>query len=120
MNSRWLYVTLALAAVLATLHLYGIAHHTYWHYRWYDTPMHLIGGAMVGALLLTFVARPGPTTYLAGILAVAIAWEIFEFHFKISTGQIDYWYDTFHDIANGCMGGMFLYLFSEKNIWRSV
>lgn len=82
--------------------------------------MHLLGGAMVGAIIFACVGRPGPILYLLGILVVAIAWEIFEYYFNISTGQLNYWFDTFHDVANGSIGGMILYLLTEKNTWRSV
>ncbi len=120
MNSRWLYITLGFAAVIAILHLYGLAHYYYWHHRWFDTPLHLLGGALVGCLIFTFIGRPGPITYLMGILAIAVGWELFEYYFSISTGQSDYWFDTFHDIANGITGGLLLYSFSDKSLWRSV
>jgi hypothetical protein len=120
MNFRWLIATLVFACILAGLHLYALQHHLYWEYRWFDTPMHLLGGVMVGTFIVGLIGRNHPLLFIAGVIVVALGWEYFEYYFKISTAQPYYYFDTAHDIANDCIGGMIAYLASQKNVWRSA
>ncbi len=120
MNMRWLIATLLLAALLAALHLYALEHFIYWHYRWFDTPMHILGGAMVGASFVAVFPSKNVRLFVVGVLFVAIGWEVFEYVFRISTGQSHYYFDTFHDIANDCIGAFITYLIAKKTIWHSV
>ncbi len=120
MNMRWLLATLVLASVLAALHLYALHNYLYWHYRWFDIPMHILGGAMVGASFFAVVPYRSRTLYIAGILFVALGWEVFEYVFRISTGQPQYYFDTAHDVFNDGVGAFISYVFARKTIWRSV
>lgn len=82
--------------------------------------MHILGGAMVGASFFAVVPYKSVRLYIAGILLVAVGWEIFEYVFRISTGQPHYYFDTAHDIVNDCIGAFITYLVAKKTIWHSV
>jgi hypothetical protein len=122
MNSRWLFATLILAAAMLALHVWGISEHIYWQYRWFDTPMHILGGAMAGAFLVAVLGKVKKADrvylYAGGMFTVAVGWEIFEYYFGISTGQKSYVFDTVHDIGNDILGGTLIYILANETTWH--
>lgn len=105
MRLPWLVTALILAGLMLGLHLWALESYLYWYYRWFDIPMHALGGAALGALIIAFIGRRKPWLFLAGMLGVVVGWEVFEAYARISTGQPDYWYDTTYDMINGLIGG---------------
>ena len=119
MRLRWLLIALGLALVLLGIHLYALDNHLYWHYRWLDTPVHILAGAMMGAAVVGVVLKFRPYSYLFAIAVGALGWELFENVFGISTGQPNYVWDTLHDILNDALGAVALYVLARFTIWRS-
>ncbi|KND49989.1 MAG: putative membrane protein (4 TMH) [Parcubacteria bacterium C7867-008] len=119
MRLRWLLGTLLLALILLGVHLYALQNYLYWYYRWLDTPVHILGGTMMGAFIVGVFIKYRPYTYLLGIALGAIGWELFEYYFGISTGQTRYVWDTLHDILNDVIGAVALYVLARFTIWRS-
>lgn len=100
----------------------------YWIYRWYDIPMHMLGGLWVALFSLSLyplinelLLEKGykiSAFYLSilALLFMTISWELFELLGQITTMiDIGYWSDTLSDILNGYIGGMFGYLFYLKH-----
>lgn len=119
MRLRWLLIALALAVVLLGIHLVALQYYLYWYYRWLDTPMHILAGAMMGAATIGVLLKFRPYAYIAVIVIGALGWEAFEYHFGISTGQPHYALDTFHDILNDFLGAIIMYLIARYTVWRS-
>jgi uncharacterized membrane protein YeaQ/YmgE (transglycosylase-associated protein family) len=119
MRLRWLITAFLLSLLLAGLHFYALANHLYWYYRWFDTPMHLIAGVMIGTIAVGILLRFRPYSYMGFIALGAIGWEVFEYSFGLSTGQPNYVWDTLHDILNDVIGGVIVYVIARFTIWRS-
>ncbi len=118
MHRKLLYIALVLAALLLALHLYALQNYLYWHHRWLDIPMHILGGIAIGALFLSYLGARRALLYFALMLGVVLFWEIFENVERISTGQPDYWFDTTKDIINGLIGSAISFWAARKGIWR--
>lgn len=122
-NRTWLTVALALSAILLSIHLYALRGFWYWHHRWLDIPMHMLGGAAVGSFLMAFGTARRTRTYFFWIFAIAIGWEIFEYIFGISTqlGTVTmraYWMDTIKDILDDFIGSCVPFVLARKTSWR--
>lgn len=120
MRLRWLLFALILVALLATLHLWAIHDFLYWRYRWFDTPMHLLGGAAIGAIAVALIGPAWhPWRYLAFIAVAAIGWEVFEAAAGIAVlPGVDYVWDTAHDILNDVFGATLIYAIARFTVWR--
>ncbi|MDB5265098.1 MAG: putative rane protein [Parcubacteria group bacterium] len=116
----WLLVTLMLSTALSALNIFALAGHWYWTYRWFDTPMHMLGGATSAAFIVALAGRFRPFLFLAAIAAVAIGWEIFEWQFGLSREQPNYVFDTLHDILNDVIGAALIYTLARYTLWRSA
>jgi len=119
MRLHWLLGALALSLLLLGIHLYALDHYLYWYYRWLDTPVHILGGAMMGAAVVGVLRRFRPYSYVLAIAVGALGWELFEYYFGISTGQPNYVWDTAHDILNDTLGATALYILARYTVWRS-
>ena len=117
MRTRWLLATLALSVAIAAIHLYASENFWYWRYRWFDTPMHVLGGITIGALVVFLLGKDRPSTYIIIVAAIAIGWEIFEYAFGL-THETGYALDTIHDLANDAVGAGFIYFIARSTIWR--
>lgn len=104
----------ALLAVSATAGLYwlGVEEGYFWIYDWWDTLLHLLGGLTVGlwcgavAVALRMPALRAFLFTFGAILAVAVAWEVWEYATGLTGGTPGYWEDTTKDIINGCIGAV--------------
>jgi hypothetical protein len=122
------FVTLC---VVASSNYLGIKYNLYWIYKWFDIPVHMLGGLWVSLFYLYLCERYNHIFHnlnfnnlfknlLLALLVVTISWEIFEL--VIGSVHLDdgfvYWSDTISDIINGFIGGILGYLFynlSKKN-----
>ncbi|MEO6536755.1 MAG: hypothetical protein ABIT47_03590 [Candidatus Paceibacterota bacterium] len=118
MNQKPLYFALVLTALLLTMHLYALSTYFYWHHRWFDIPMHILGGVAIGSFLLAFFNTQRTFFYFACMLIVTVVWEIFEYYAGISRGQPDYWFDTIKDIVDGMIGASITFLIAKKSAWH--
>ncbi len=117
----WLYNTLALAVtgLIGFLYLYGIDNSLFWRYDWYDAPLHILGGVVIGlwgsAVLSRISLRPLYTTLAILLFALVVGggWEVFERLAGLtSTSQPGYWIDTLQDVfcdIGGALAVMSLY-----------
>ena len=118
LNRTWLSIAFVFSALLLIAHLHALEGYLYWYHRWLDIPMHILGGAAAGSLLMAFGTGRRTGTYFLCMLAIFLGWEIFENMAHISTGQPDYWLDTGKDIIDGLIGSCIPFIFARKTTWR--
>lgn len=119
MRLYWFLLALCASAVLAVAHYVALTEYLYWTYRWFDTPMHLLGGFALGSLLVAFLFRYRPWQYLVGIVLIAAGWELFEALIGMQQ-PVDYVFDTASDVLNDAIGASIAYALARITIWRSV
>jgi len=98
----------------------------YWRFLWFDMPMHILGGlcAALGYSILPFIrvrrAGQGETMgwYLAVVLIIGVAWEIFEYAAGISLArEVNLALDTGLDLVMDVLGCLLGYgLVKSMNI----
>lgn len=114
---------------LAVLHSAGIYLYLYWYYTWFDIPVHMLGGFLV-VIGMGVVASIGwidrslatkKTVIGVSLLAVMIAWELFEFYFGISDATDPIFLpDTTLDFIMGSVGGVLGYVVLRKTFLTST
>ena len=130
-------MSVALLYILALLQVLAERNAWYWTYRWFDVPMHILGGAWAGlvalwallytrrgrALLPAEAARRVVLCYgLMPSLLLFLTWESYEFGMAHISGMPlppNWAGDTLLDILSGVMGGAlalwgYLRLFPEE------
>lgn len=105
--------------LLAVLTWLAVSYSLYWHFWWFDIPMHLLGGLWAGLCAAWLVARRGyPLTLtwcLVFALFVGVGWEVFEYIEKIAQPQyLDYWPDTVKDIVMDILGAGIGYVIAKR------
>ncbi len=119
MPSRWLLIAFALCALLAAFHLLAIDHFWYWLYPWSDVPMHMLGGAAIGACAIAFLGSYRPVGYLLIIAGAAVAWEVFEAVAGVAGVVGDnYVWDTALDILDDSIGAVLVYVIARFTTWK--
>jgi hypothetical protein len=108
------------AALIAGLNLLALKYFLFWRLWWFDIPMHILGGFIIGSIALWLVAYEVPISIRLKInrllvailvtLVIGIAWEIFEYQVGITKGEPGYWFDTVHDVIDDVIGGLMAYL----------
>lgn len=129
MFKQKIFITSFLVLVIvAIFHYIGIKYYLYWTVKWYDIPMHILGGLWVSLLSLSIYAhfygnasiinyrRKVFKVVFLVLLFVTVSWEVFELIGKITfLNDKGYWLDTFKDIFDGYIGGMIGYFFFIRN-----
>ncbi len=117
--------------LVASFNYLGVTFSLYWVYKWYDIPMHMLGGLWVSLFTLSFYPylnkhylvkdfniNPLYAVFIS-LLFMIIAWEIFELIGGMALlSDRGYWPDTLGDVLNGYIGGIVGYLFylKENNV----
>lgn len=121
-----LYVlAIAVAIVVASLHFLAVEDSLYWIYRWFDIPMHLLGGLMIGIPAAVILCDHGwrRTRLFLGVVAVALCvglvWEVFEFKEGLTAFGPGFALDTTKDLINDTLGAIGGLLFIKKVYVRS-
>jgi len=117
MNMTWLLAALGLCIILLGVHLEALTHYWYWVYPNFDIPMHILGGAALGAFLIALGFRRF-WIYALLMVGIVVGWEVFEYIGGLSTHQPHYWRDTIDDMFNGLVGSAVIYGI-QKYLWRS-
>jgi len=122
-DKRILSIGVALLYTLAVLHVLAERNAWYWTYRWFDVPMHILGGAWAGLVVLwaflytqrgrAMLPETAPRRALgprgfAFLLLFFLAWEAYEFGMAHITGvplPRNWAGDTALDILSGMAGG---------------
>ena len=110
--------------LIVILHFLGSYFNLYWVYKWFDIPMHFLGGLWVVLTTLWIFCYFGHINSiinyktraflvaLSAILIIGIGWEIFELLVRITfINENGYWMDTSGDLLNDFLGGMVAYLY---------
>ncbi|HUQ30045.1 MAG TPA: hypothetical protein VM103_00810 [Candidatus Paceibacterota bacterium] len=118
MSLRWLVAALILLGLLASAHMYNLAHHVYFERWWMDIPMHLLGGLAIGTLFVGLSPRPRPLLFLVAVLLISIGWELFEYVFGTTYSNTNYLFDTSHDLLDDVIGAAVAYGIARTSIWR--
>ena len=96
---------------LAVLHTIAVLLHLYWKIEWFDTPMHVLGGVVVGLLWFT-LQDIGPLSkmhrfalvgYMVFVGAILLGWELFELLIGSPLSDV-FIVDTGVDILAGILG----------------
>jgi hypothetical protein len=121
MRIRWLIAALVAALALVTLHVLALTNYWYWTYRWFDTPMHLLGGATIGLFAVSLLHTFRPFSFLALVILAFVLWEVFEATFGVTlvSPGASYFWDTTHDLLNDTIGATLVYTFARYTLWRS-
>ena len=128
----WFLVVLIFT--IAVIDAMALRYHLFYTYRWFDIPLHLLGGLWVSLSILWyyFIFRQGKAQIqeeremfifaLSGTFAVALAWELFEYTVNayIVLDKYDM-IDTFKDLSMGMIGAtigarIFIYKIHKKHI----
>lgn len=113
-KSKILAPTLVASALIALFHILALEYFWYWVYWWFDIPMHIVGGFIIGMLVFLFVYPSSPVKALlfviGAVLTVGVGWEVFEY---INGMFIEgtFFPDTYHDIFADCAGALLAYLY---------
>lgn len=118
MRVSWLLGAFVISSVLAALQWWAVTDFLYWHYEWFDIPMHLLGGLSIGVLLVGFLYRHRPLLFVVLLALAIIGWEIFEYYFGIPR-EANYAGDTVQDLILGTLGGSIAYLIARLTLWHS-
>lgn len=118
MRLRWLLAALFLSVVLLLLHLYAEAHAWYWIYRWFDIPMHLLGGLTIGTFSVALLGKFRPILFLVVVAGTSVGWEVIEYVSGITYDEPFFWFDTFHDLLNDALGSTIAYIIARNTVWR--
>lgn len=118
MRLQWLITTLVGSVLLLLLEVLAVRYDLFWHWRWIDIPLHLLGGIVIGmfAAVLFSAAR---LWYLPALVFVLIAWEVFELFANIPQPDSNYPLDTIADLVNGGLGAALAYFYAQKTVWHS-
>ncbi len=107
--------------VLIAIHVFAIEIGVYSRFRWFDTPMHLLGGILVAisvVYLLNYFTSENKLNINSNILKVliiisvtvlfAFSWEVIEYlaDFYLKTRFQASLSDTMKDLCMGFIGGM--------------
>jgi uncharacterized membrane protein YjdF len=109
-------LSVLIAIVVGYLYWMGLENHLFFYIWWYDIPLHMLAGLVVGLWGSALAWRRGVLPYQTLILvllaafAIGAMWEIFELWAGITRGDSGYWPDTLKDLFNDCTGGVFAVL----------
>jgi hypothetical protein len=112
--------------VVVALHWAASLEGLYWSLRWFDIPMHFLGGLWTLLFLLWVVSTQYASRYkkyitfqnvFLFVLAVGVLWELHELALRFTSfDDSGYWYDTGHDIIMDMLGAAFGVLVYRKEI----
>ncbi len=122
------YVGLAIAIIVIVLHALASEFGWYWIFRWFDNPMHVLGGIFAGYLGILFQTmrtmdvkkRPSLWVALSAALTVGIAWEILEYSYGLAGLDPIHRFDTLKDLVNDMMGGVIALLVWDIFIYKKL
>lgn len=117
MRLSWLFAALVLASALAYLQYEALANLWYWHYPWFDTAMHFLGGLALASFGIAVLDTRRALVFLAGMLTVAVGWEVFELGINAER-EANFAFDTSLDLLMDALGMTLAYLIARISIWR--
>ncbi len=115
-------VFLITISTIAGIHFIALKLYLYWHYVWFDVPMHVLGGAAITLGMFAFsdlrippftVMITQPVAIICFLIAVMISWEVFELWAGVPM-LANYRFDTSIDIISGLLGGGVGYFVAKR------
>ena len=99
------------AFFVGVFHSLSLSFYLYWFVPWTDSAVHLMGGVVVFTpFYLLFRERKGIWAACAAalltLLAVDVAWELFEYAQGLTQFEPAFWPDTFTDTAASFVGAI--------------
>ncbi len=120
MRLRLLIAALIFSAILIFLEQLALSNFLYWHYVWFDTVMHFIGGLTIGTFVAAVLPRFQPFYYVVFVSLLAVGWEVFEFYFGNNAHARNFFFDTSVDVLMDAFGAITAYTLARTTIWRSI
>lgn len=106
-----------LVLVIGVVHFISLEYYLYWQFPLLNRVVHFAGGvwvALAGVWLLSSVGfRLRLHTMIGIVIAVGVAWEIFEILIGM-TKEVDYAYDTMMDLVMDTAGGICGFLYAKR------
>jgi accessory gene regulator protein AgrB len=115
------YLATALLVLLFILDIFASEQALYWTYRWFDIPMHFMGGALVSwvwFVILSWHKKNLDINWfqaIAGTILIGVLWEIVEFYTKSSPFMSEYSVDNIKDLLMDTAGGLVAYVVWDLN-----
>lgn len=114
--SKWrlLLIIFILSIAIGVFHTLAIELNWYWIWRWFDIPMHILGGIIIALLayfLLIALENPNPASWYAFVIMVGVTvvvglgWELFELYFEV-TFERTAGFDTLKDMVMDVIGAV--------------
>ncbi len=122
------YVGLGIATFVILLHGLASIFGWYWIFRWFDTPMHVLGGILAGhsgivcSVFFSKDTKKKPSLWIAifAALIVGIAWEVLEYGYGLSGLDPIHRFDAIKDLVNDMMGGVIALLVWDLFIYKKL
>lgn len=114
MNQRLFRDTAILFVAIGVLDFLANKLYLYWTTWWVDVILHFLAGAVVAMAVilvlesLSWLSRRHVIgSVIFSVIAVGIAWELFELRFEITSlaDGVAYWSDTLSDLVLDALGG---------------
>lgn len=120
MRLRLLIAALIFSILLIFLERLALANFLYWHYMWFDTVMHFIGGLAIGTFVAAMLPKFQPFRYAVFVTILVIGWEVVEFYFGNNARARNFFFDTSVDILMDTFGAVTAYVLARTTIWRLI
>lgn len=128
-SSAFPSILIILLVLIAVVNALATFFYWYWRLRWFDMPMHFLGGVWVSGLVIWFryfsnnLLVP-PQTFRelcligAGVaFLVGLGWEVYELAMSVALGgHINAMRDTLSDLCFDVLGG----IFSAGVVWWTI
>ena len=112
MSRKSIFLLWAVVAFfVAIFHTLSISFYLYWMVPWTDSVIHLLGGVVVFIPFYLFFREKlgiwgACVAALAGLFAVDVAWETFEYVQGLTELGAEFWPDTLMDTASSFVGAL--------------
>ena len=125
-----LYFSLFIAFCIIIVNYYAEIYQVYWLFSWFDIPMHIMGGFMVGSFAQTgldylrssnLINKNRTILIASAVIFVGVVWEMVEWRAGITDGlgpisRLDTIKDVIDDIIGGALSIWFWrFMFNKKN-----
>jgi|SRR3989344_1444557 len=117
MKTKIFYITLFSFSLLALLYSMALIYDWFFYWRWFDIPMHFLGGFFAGGVSLWIFfnqLKNDREIFLAtffGALIIGVAWELFEYFTGLTFVVYgNYVFDTAKDFLMDGLGALAIYL----------
>ena len=121
-----LFTTFYLVALVGILNYIANLFYFYWTVWWFDILMHLLGGVAIGLLSIWLLSEMSflfkrrvdrdqvIMTSLITVIIVGIAWEVFEYIFRLTDLVNNYGLDVFVDLVADTCGALLAGLIGSR------